>query len=67
MKQFFRVVMKFHGEHEEAIESYFIAENMGAVWLYLAERGQAAYIWEIKRLAKIPAKYEAYARDIRAI
>ena len=39
----------------------------GAVWHYLAERGHAAYIWEIKRLAKIPAGYEAYARDIRAI
>lgn len=67
MKQFFKVVMKFHGEHEEATEFYFIAESMGAVWHHLTERGHAAHIWEIKRLAKIPAGYEAYARDIRAI
>ena len=67
MKQFFKVVVKYEDREESTGFSYYIAESMGAVWLYLAERGQAAYIWEIKRLAKIPAKYEAYARDIRAI
>ena len=67
MKQFFKVVvMRGKGEENTGF-SYYIAESMGAVWHYLAERGHAAYIWEIKRLAKIPAKYEAYARDIRAI
>lgn len=68
MKQFFKVVMKYENSKEgTGFSSYYIAESMGAVWHYLAERGHAAYIWEIKRLAKIPAGYEAYARDIRAI
>ena len=65
MKQFFKVVMKFHGEHEEATEFYFIAENMGAVYYYFSQRGQAYYLWEIKRLMKIPAGRDAF--DIRAI
>lgn len=67
MKQFFKVVVKYEEGEEGTGFSFYIAESMGAVWHYLAERGQAAYIWEIKRLAKIPAGYEAYARDIRAI
>ena len=67
MKQFFKVVVKYEDGEEGTGFSYYIAESMGAVWHYLAERGQAAYIWEIKRLMKIPTGYEAYARDIRAI
>lgn len=67
MKQFFKVVVKYEEGEEGTVFSYYIAESMGAVWHYLAERGHAAHIWEIKRLAKIPAGYEAYARDIRAI
>lgn len=67
MKQFFKVVVKYEAARKARDFSFYIAESMGAVWHYLAERGHAAYIWEIKRLAKIPAGYEAYARDIRAI
>ena len=67
MKQFFKVVVKYEEGEEGTGFSFYIAESMGAVWHYLAERGHAAQIWEIKRLAKIPAGYEAYARDIRAI
>nr|DAH76571.1 MAG TPA: hypothetical protein [Caudoviricetes sp.] len=67
MKQFFKVVVKYEDRAESTGFSYYIAESMGAVWHYLTERGHAAYIWEIKRLAKIPAGYEAYARDISAI
>ena len=67
MKQFFKVVVKDEDGEEGTGFSYYIAESMGAVWHYLAERGHAAHIWEIKRLAEIPAGYEAYARDIRAI
>ena len=67
MKQFFKVVVKYEECEEGTRFSFYIAESMGTVWHYLAERGHATYIWEIKRLAKIPAGYEAYARDIRAI
>lgn len=67
MKQFFKVVVKYGNGEENTGFSYYIAESMGAVWHYLTERGHATYIWEIKRLTKIPAGYEAYARDIRAI
>ena len=65
MKQFFRVVMMRGKGEENTVFSYYIAESMGAVWHYLSERGQAAYIWEIKRLAKIPE--ERAAHDISAI
>ena len=65
MKQFFKVVVKYEEGKEGTGFSFYIAESMGAVWHYLAERGQAAYIWEIKRLAKIPE--ERAAHDISAI
>lgn len=65
MKQFFRVVMKLHGEHGEEIVGYYIAENISAVFYYFSQRGQAPFLWEIKRIAKIPEGRNAW--DIRAI
>ena len=65
MKQFFKVVVKYEDRAESTGFSYYIAESMGAVWHYLAERGHAAYIWEIKRLTKIPE--ERATHDISAI
>lgn len=65
MKQFFKVVVKYGSGEENTGFSYYIAESMGAVWHYLAERGHATYICEIKRLMKIPAGRDAF--DIRAI
>ena len=65
MKQFFKVVVKYGSGDENTVFSYYIAENMGAVYYYFSQRGQAYYLWEIKRLMKIPAGRDAF--DIRAI
>ena len=65
MKQFFKEVVKYEDREESTGFSYYIAENMSAVFYYFSQRGQTPFLWEIKRLAKIPVGRDAF--DIRAI